>query len=121
METLNDFAERISAHTACYFHITKSGVVVSLKKFDTTNKRKMGCLGWISELKNKDKFRFETSKDKAVKAGVETKFDDERENIVYGEPGVILFVDRGSDKSDFVKMTVAVKALMKNIIDEGQS
>lgn len=120
METLIDFAERIGTKTPCYFHATRSGSV-SLKKNDTANKRKMGCIGWISELKNKEKFRFETSKDKAVKAGVETKFDAEQENIIFGGSGVILFVDRGSDRSDFAKLIVVVKALMENITEKGQA
>lgn len=119
METLIDFAERIGAQTACYFHVSKSGNVVSLKKFDTTNKKRMGCIGWISELKYKDKFCFAASKDKAIKAGVKTNFDGEQENIIYGETGVIILIDRGSDKSDFEKLILAVKALMENFIEKG--
>jgi hypothetical protein len=116
METLEDFAQRVSNQAKCYFHKTQSGII-SLKKFDNNDKRNMGCLGWISELKKRDLFRFETSKEKAVKAGVKDNFDAEKENMVYTEPGLVLYIGRGSFEEDFKSLITSIIAIMENILD----
>ena len=112
METLIDFVKRISAETKCFFHVTKSGVI-SLKKNDTFERKDMGCLGWVSERKRQNKFCFQTSKNKAFMARVTERFDVEKENIVYAQPGLELYVDSGSHKGDYKNLIDTIKIMMQ--------
>lgn len=121
METLNEFALRLSRDVSCYYHSNSATKLYSLKKYDTNSRGKMGVFGWVQELKRKSLFRIDTYRFLAVKAGVAELGDEikkgmhyisEKDDLEGKATGISNFVKNGSNGEDYKKAVKLLKAVM---------
>ena len=121
MESPEVFAIRLCDEINCYYHLTRSGHLISLKKFNTDEHGKMGVFGWIRELKRKDLFEISTYKHLGDDAGVSELADKIKEGMHYISKnkdsegtgaGIVFFVKKGSKGEDYKKAVKALRAII---------
>ena len=122
METIEDFVQRISKALSCHNHLTQSGNLYSLKKFNSNRRRRMGVFGWVKELKRKGLFEISTYKHLGDKARVSDLADKVKEGMHYVSKkkdtegkgtGLIFYVKKDSDRDDYKKTTKAFREIIE--------
>jgi hypothetical protein len=109
METLQEFARRLSLSVECYFDPCKS--YFALKKNNTRKNGKKGVFAYVLELRKTAQFKIDTWTQFADKANVTQLSDGEKDNLMWGSPGVFFFVRKDSTGDDYKKAIESLRAI----------
>ncbi len=110
METLPEFARRLSDSIGCYYHLCDSKYF-SLQKYNTNISGKMGVFAYVVEMVRTNRFRIDVWEDKAERAEVAHLADGRKPTLMFGRPGVYFFVGRGSSGEDYRRTVTALRAV----------
>ena len=120
IETLAEFAVRLSKSVGCYSHPCNSGYF-SLKKVNTDLKGRMGVFGWVRELKRMNAFEISTYKRLGDKCNVTHLADKQVPGMHYvskkddaggAGTGIVFYVQRGSTGQDYQKAVQTLIAII---------
>ncbi len=109
METLQEFARRLTLSVRCYSDPCR--IYVALKKNDTKENCKKGVFAYVLEVKKTARFRVDTWTRFADKANATQSGDGGKENLMFGSPGVFFFVWKDSTGDDYKRVVEALRTI----------
>ena len=125
METLDQFAARLSRQVGCFYKSNK--VTWSLKKYPSASRGRMGVFAWVGERKKSDRFRVSTYKCLADEQGIRDA-DEEKcgaQWVPKGQDdgqanGLAFYVRKDSSEYDFQKAVRALRVICANVVGQGK-
>ena len=122
METLDDFAERLSRSVGCFPEKNKNRNAYSLKKYNDTRPGHMGVFAWVAERVTKNRFVISTY-ESLVNTQAIADADKIRPGAHYASKkddpegkatGLSYYVERASAGADYDKAVRALRIARNN-------